>query len=108
MLVLPLTLAGLATGPVSAAIIWYWFSVNGQPANSHLDIKLREARNLLAGIPSIATAVIVSSDVQSDVAASRSAIRKFVGASYGPINRCIALTRQHPACTLGNNAVSEN
>ena len=91
----------LATRRGSAGIVWYWFSVNGRTVNSPLEIKLREAQNLLIGKRSISTAVIFSIDVQNDIAASRSALQKFVDASYGPINKCLILAKQHPDCGLG-------
>lgn len=91
----------VARRPGSLALIWYWHSVNGQPAESDIGIKLREARALLSGQESISTATIVVTPVDVDMATSRSALRSFVSASYVPIKRCLASAEQQSECKHG-------
>lgn len=92
----------------TTSIVWYWFNVNGQSVTSPLEIKLREAQNLLAGKRNISTAVILAVNGQDDIAVSRSVLRKFADASYGLINKCLSLSHKHPDCGRGIAVLKAN
>jgi len=92
----------LANRTMSQGIVWYWFSVNGQPVSSDIQVKLQEGMNLLRGRASTSSAIIIGLNVMRDLDSDRSLLQEFLAASYGPVNRCLTMIEQHPDCSIGS------
>ena len=86
----------------SRRLIWYWYDIDGEHANSNVEAKLLEAKGVILRNRLRSSAIIVAMDLPGDVETYRESMREFVSEAYGPVRECLG-NSPGSGCSLGTD-----
>ena len=95
------------SSPGETRLVWYWFSVNDRSVSGTAATKLAELGNFVRGVPSLSSAIIVSTPVAESRDESRDRLHRFMNEFHLQMTVCLGVGSNAADCSSGAPMIKE-